>query len=96
MCKKLKGLHNRIDKCMKILIENLKVFLKNTDFKIVACCCGHKKYDMTIILEMPDILFKSKKKYIDIVHNKIIPRKRNFYKKDKQGFYFIPEVINHE
>jgi len=30
----------------------------------------------------------------DLISNNIIPRKRKFYKKDKQGYYYIPEVIS--
>jgi len=29
---------------------------------------------------------------VDICSGEIIPRKRNFYKKDKKGYYYIPEV----
>ncbi|KKL89042.1 hypothetical protein LCGC14_1918600, partial [marine sediment metagenome] len=31
--------------------------------------------------------------YVEIVSGIPILRKRKFYKKDKQGYYFIPEVI---
>jgi hypothetical protein len=87
MCKKTKGLHNRIDKCMKSFIENIKLILP-PNLKIVACCCGHYKYPMTIILE-----YNNGQKYIDMVSSKTIPRTRNFYVKDKQGYYYIPEVV---
>ena len=87
MCKKLKGIHNRIDKCMKNFIK----FLKNAcDVKVVACCCGHGKYPMTIVAKFNNDI----QPYVEIVSGISIPRKRNFYKKDKQGYYFIPEVEN--
>jgi hypothetical protein len=81
MCKK----HNprKVDECMRSLIMYLKVF----GIKTCGCCCGHRKYPMTIVCN-----FDGEKK--DIVSNKIIPRKKRFYVKDKQGYYFIPEVVN--
>ena len=30
---------------------------------------------------------------IEICSNKEIPRKRRFYVKDKNGYYYIPEVV---
>ena len=90
MCKfnpKNKG--RRIDPCMKNFIEILNILLKNNySGKIVSCCCGHNKYPMTII-------FRGgiDGKCYDIVSSKTIPRQSRFYKKDKQGMYFIPEVM---
>lgn len=86
MCKKLKGIHNRIDKCMVNLIEFIN---EHTNlFETVACCCGHGKYNMTILMKDLDT-----GNIFDLVSKIDIPRKRNFYKKDKEGYYFIPEVI---
>lgn len=85
MCKKQKGLHNRIDKCMKNFINNINLMLPSNK-KIVGCCCGHFKYPMTIIIKYRD-------RHLDLVSDTFIPRSRKFYKKDKQGYYYIPEVI---
>jgi hypothetical protein len=90
MCEKKKGLHNRIDFCMRTFIENLKMFGRKSDYVIVASCCGHKKYPMTIV-----ILDKNWRVF-DLVSGVVIPQKRNFYKKDEQGYYFIPEVISNQ
>ncbi len=87
MCKKTnyKTPNPRIDKCMRNLIRYLK-FCSN--LKVVACCCGHGKYPMTIVVEwMPE--YKR-----EIISDTIITRKRKFYKRDKQGYYYIPEVVN--
>ena len=86
MCKKLKGIHNRIDKCMVNLISLIKA--KKGRVKTLACCCGHGKYPMTIVVTINGRLIW------ELMSGKRIPRKRNFYKKDKQEYYFIPEVIN--
>jgi len=88
MCKKtqFKYCPSRIDSCMKNLIEFIDLF---SNWKTVACCCGHGKYPMTIVV-------KSKCGTIlwEIVNNVRINRKKKFYKKDKQGYYYIPEVVN--
>ncbi len=80
----------RIDKCMRGLIGNLKQllsYIRKGEYKIVACCCGHKKYPMSIIIQ-----WGVKDYYVDIVSGKSIPGKRLFYKKDEEGYYYIPEV----
>ena len=84
MCK-LKKYHNtsntKIDKCMKNLIEVLNSFGVIT----LACCCGHNKYNMSIVIE-------ENKEVVELLSQKTIPRTRNFYNKDKQGYYYIPET----
>ena len=92
MCKKTnyKIPNPRIDKCMKKFIINLNLF-RDTNYKIVACCCGHRKYPMTIIVErLGDVGLPVE--YYDLVSGETIPRTRNFYKRDKQGYYYIPEI----
>ena len=107
MCKKTnyKIPNPRIDKCMKELIENLEfVFQKIVNaiawdeecrhhldedpfWKIVACCCGHKKYPMTIVAKDGNGMV------LELCSGIYLKRKRNFYKRDKQGYYYIPETI---
>ena len=84
MCKlnKKSGL-KRIDPCMKNVISNLQL----QGIKTLACCCGHGKYPITIVIEgLTDLP-------VEIFSNKTISRKKRFYKKDKQGYYYIPEVM---
>ncbi len=83
MCKKRKGCPNTVDKCMRDYINSLSYSLF---FKTVACCCGHGKYSPTVICR--DI----NGRVFDLMSDAVIPRKRRFYRKDKQGFYYIPEV----
>ena len=40
------------------------------------------------------ILCRDGKTIVDLVSNKIIPRTKRFYKKDKQGYYYIPEIMH--
>ena len=92
MCNKtnyLKSGLQGIDPCMTNFIDNLNLLFKDVpSLNIVACCCGHGKYPMTIVLKN-QISFKC----YDLVSSKTIPREKRFYEKDKQGYYFIPETI---
>lgn len=81
--------NTQIDKCMRFLIKGIKLMSKK-EFKIVACCCGHGKYPMTIVVKDENGV------YCDIVSGEIINRTRNFYKKDKQGYYYIPETLKEQ
>lgn len=77
--------NNRIDKCMK----NLFIWFKprNSNDEVIYCCCGHGKYPMSIIVRTPGCC-------IEIFSDMHFPRdKKRFYKRDKQGYYYIPEVI---
>jgi len=84
MCKfNPKNDSRRIDPCMREFIKELN------DNKIVtlACCCGHGKYPQTIIVK-----HQGTKQPYEYFSKQYILRKRRFYKKDKQGIYYIPEV----
>ena len=70
-----------VDECISDLIEELN----EKGIKTFGSCCGHGKYPITIVLRHGFVLTDSTMGYIQ--------RKRNFYKKDEKGFYFIPEVI---
>ena len=59
---------------------------ETTKYKTLASCCGHGKYPMTIIVT------RGYGNPIEWFSQIEIPRKRNFYKKDKQGYFYIPEV----
>jgi len=90
MCKKTKYKipNPRIDKCMIKAIKTLTIIFKHCKFKILACCCGHGKYPMTVVYQIPGGFMP-----MELFSGKAIPRKRNFYKRDKQGYYYIPEVL---
>ena len=90
MCRKPNN--RKIDKCMRIFIEKLNEYLGD-DVRIMACCCGHKKYPMSLIVKeyFPDSI--NKFQVYDWFSGKYIPRTKRFYKKDKQGYYYIPETL---
>ena len=70
-----------IDPCMILSIKSLG----EMGFKVVACCCGHKRYSMTIVV-------KGKNGFFELLSNINLPGKKKFYVKDIDGYYFIPEV----
>lgn len=79
----------RIDPCMKHLVN----WLKNADYEVVACCCGHSKYPMSVVVRFR---VNGKPYYVELLSDTGIKRAKKFYKKDKQGYYFIPEVMEKE
>jgi len=91
MCKlkKYKGRSSRpdIDECMRPLIQNLSGRL-TSEFKVIGCCCGHGKYPITLVTKHPNSKYPS-----EMFSNKLIPRVRKIYKRDKQGYYYIPETV---
>jgi len=73
----------RVDKCMVHLIRHINEYMPCVT---LGCCSGHNKYPMTIIVKENNGL------RFELLSNIPIPRTRRFYKKDKEGFYYIPEV----
>ncbi len=91
MCKvkKYHGTSNtRIDKCM---VKLTRFINDNSTHETLACCCGHGKYPMTVVVRH-EYDFDDRKIF-ELISGVEIKRTRNFYKRDKQGYYFIPEVI---
>ena len=76
----------RVDPCIRHLILSLN----NHGYTTVACCQGHGRYPLTVICKTKT------NRYYDLISGKDIPRTRNFYKKDSNGFYYIPELIKTE
>jgi len=77
----------RIDKCMINLIKHIKEYMP---FEVLACCCGHGKYPMTIVGLDKSVKFGFR---FELLSDVLIPRTRRFYKRDKQGYYYIPETL---
>jgi len=76
-----------IDKEIRCVVDYIN---ENTPFKTLGSCCGHKKYYPTIIVSHP----LTEKRY-EIFSGLEIPRKKKFYKRDKTGEYYIPEVVQY-
>jgi hypothetical protein len=71
-----------MDKCLRNAIRTLN----RMGIQTVGCCCGHGKYPMTIIIR--NCLW-----FTELFSGIDIPRKKRFYVKDQEGYYYIPEVI---
>ena len=56
--------------------------------KTLASCCGHGKYPTTIVIKIGTRIleFYSRKKLS-------IKKRNRYYKKDSEGYYFIPELL---
>jgi len=83
MCKKkqFKYCPSEIDECIKNLIR----IMNDYGIKTKACCCGHGIYPMTIVIDFNGINY-------EVISNIYLKRKKRFYKRDSDGYYYIPEV----
>jgi hypothetical protein len=88
MCKWSKWGDTRIDPCMRRFIKNLEWTLRG-DYKVVACCCGHRKYPMTVVISLK----KGGVACFELISGSMILRMARFYKRDKHGYYYIPETL---
>lgn len=71
----------RVDACIRLEIEELN----RQGFMTVGSCCGHGIYPKTILI-------KRRGQTILLNPETVIPRTRNLYRKDDDGYYFIPEA----
>lgn len=81
MCKK--GDPRKKDLCLLPILH----FLKMQGIKVVASCCGHKKYPPSIVIE--DEIGRKH----EIFSGFEINRKSRFYKRDKKGQFVMPETL---
>ncbi len=86
MCKWNKWGDTRIDPCMREFIDSLR----RLGIKTLSCCCGHGKYKMSVVVNFGF----SKLLPVEIFSGIELFRKKKFYKRDKQGVYYIPECVN--
>lgn len=88
MCDWVKSGANRVDPCIRPLID----VLKRGGAIPVASCCGHGRYSITVVVKFGN-------KFLAVAYREktdsaavILTHKRRFYRKDKQGYYYIPEL----
>lgn len=79
----------RVDSCIRHLINSLSLHGYHT----VSCCCGHGKYPMTIVCKNRR---RKEMNHFELISGLDLPRRRKFYKKDSEGYYYIPEVLKNE
>ena len=71
----------KVDSCIAPLVAMLNLI----GIRTLGACCGHGKHKPSIIIEI-----KGKKQ--EYFSKKTILRKKRFYKKDIEGYYYIPET----
>ena len=96
MCYKLRYCAIRIDPCMQELVNGMN---QSECIRTLSSCCGHGRYPPTIVYrykhDLKNIvsikIMDKNKQFITFI--KINKKKGNrYYKKDKKGYYYIPEV----
>ena len=80
-----------IDKCMRNIIEFLD---KETCFEVIMCCCGHGIYNPSLIVIDTRVAEFCNRPYELFSGIQFKHGQKKFYKKDKYGYYYIPEVVN--
>lgn len=90
MCIKLPQCARQIDPCIRSTIDKLQ----DQGIKTILSCCGHEIYPKSIVIRHEDdtvtehfsnVPLKNYNPNFDKRHNK-------YYKRDSNGFYFIPEL----
>lgn len=75
-----------VDSCIADTVDFINRELSDT-FVTVGCCCGHGKYQSTIVVKE-----KHTGKHFEYFTGREIPRKRNLYYKDEEGIFHLPEI----
>lgn len=87
ICKLDDGKQFRVDGCIRKLIYELNV---NNNIQTVGSCCGHQRYPLSIVCRTSH---NGVQTFYELISGVEIPRTRNFYVTDKDGFYYIPEAL---
>lgn len=92
MCEWNKFGDTRIDPCMRRLIRLID---SHPSIKVMMCCCGHGRYNMTIIIRyVRDVQDKKVWLVRELLSGIELPKRTKYYKRDKDGYYYIPECVN--
>jgi len=88
VCKRKKWQTFYIDDCLKKEIEKIN---KSPQYYTILSCCGHGRYPKTIIVKdrYTNIVFEL---LSGIILSKGLRKPKRYYKRDKDGYYFIPEI----
>lgn len=91
MCKKLQYCNRQVDFCIKSLVNDLQT----QGFDTILSCCGHGKYEPTIVIRNNDnsVFDFFTKKLLNNYNPNFDKRHNTYYKKDSDGYYFIPEIF---
>jgi hypothetical protein len=67
----------------------ISILNKETNWKTVACCCGHGKYNPSLIVIDQQVSEWCNEPFDLFSDTKFKHGTKKFYKKDKQGYYYI-------
>lgn len=90
ICQKLPYCARRIDPCIKDFVEMLNFIHQ---YRTLLSCCGHSKYKKSIVVfdRLSHNVFEY---YSGIILSHGIRKRKRYYKKDDQGYYYIPELTS--
>ena len=94
MCEKLPYCAREIDPCLISQIDMINAM--GNGMKTISSCCGHGKYKATIVLlrQRDMMLIEWFTGEIIGKYDKKKPKQYNrIYKKDREGYYFIPFLV---
>lgn len=75
---------------MKNIVEFIN---KKTKFRTIMCCCGHNKYKPSLIVINTEVAEFCNMPYDIFSGTQFKHGKKRFYVKDKEGYYYIPEIL---
>ena len=92
ICEKKPYCNNRIDECIREEVAEINSKVK---FRTIMSCCGYDKYSKTIIVQNihSGAVFEWFSG-IGLTGSKRSDSRAPYYKKDPEGYYFIPELVN--
>lgn len=79
-----------VDKCMVQVLRQLH----QLGYETLGCCCGHGKYPKTIVVmnQITDVPYEFYTG-MNLIRLNGVARRRNFYKMDDEGYYYIPGTL---
>ena len=94
MCKWNKHGDTRIDPCMRKIVKFIN---QETSYQTIMCCCGHKKEIPSSLIVIDKRVAEFCNRPFDIFSGfQFKHNQKRFYKRDKKGFYYIPEITGDE
>jgi hypothetical protein len=86
VCKLDDGKHFLVDSCIRDMVYLLNI----NGIQTCGSCCGHNRYPLSIVYRT---CHNGVETFYELISGVKIPRKRRFYFKDMDGFYYIPEAL---
>lgn len=97
MCQKKPYQNREIDECLVDEINAIKTKEWIQNYQSLMSCCGHRKYKKTFIVRNRTTRHVFDwYTGIDLTKSGRARKRQPYYKKDKEGYYFIPELIRND